>query len=283
MPLWVSIFLSLLFRTARTHEWPCRERQKNWGQKNGGSKLAVSSLPGAELLPPRLVQLSAPNHFPAMNSLPRTPCCRAFTKTELLVVLAVMFFFALFVLPEYLQRQSHRISQRINCVNNLKQIGTSFRLWAGDNGDAFPTHVSTNLGGAQEPAMQGEAFRIFQVMSNELNTPKIIVCPHDTRPAAYSFAVFSNAHLSYFVSLNATEAHPQMLLAGDRNLELVGRPVAPGIYHRPDSVPLAWTKAVHRAAGNVLLADGSVQQLANQTSAPNFVLRLTCTNRLVIP
>lgn len=35
-------------------------------------------------------------------------------------------------------------AQRINCVNNLKQIGLAFRIWSGDNDDKYPFDVSTN-------------------------------------------------------------------------------------------------------------------------------------------
>ena len=36
-----------------------------------------------------------------------------------------------------------RKAQRINCVNNLKQVGLAFRIWEGDNNDKYPMAVST--------------------------------------------------------------------------------------------------------------------------------------------
>jgi len=38
-------------------------------------------------------------------------------------------------------------AQRINCVNNLKQVGLSFRIWSGDNGDRYPQRVPNTEGG----------------------------------------------------------------------------------------------------------------------------------------
>ena len=29
-------------------------------------------------------------------------------------------------------------AQKINCINNLKQVGLAFRIWEGDNGDKYP-------------------------------------------------------------------------------------------------------------------------------------------------
>ena len=65
----------------------------------------------------------------------------------------------------------------------------------------------------------------FQVMSNELNTPVILVCPSDVRGFARDFSSLRNANISYFVNLDAGEATPAMPLCGDRNLlTKVGEP-----------------------------------------------------------
>ena len=82
-----------------------------------------------------------------------------------------------------------RKAQRINCVNNLKEIGLAFRIWEGDNHDQYPMSVSTASGGAQEfvvsanhtaGGIQGGVARVFGCMSNELSTPKILICTSDS-------------------------------------------------------------------------------------------------------
>lgn len=84
----------------------------------------------------------------------------------------------------------------IQCINNLKQFGLAVRLWALDNNDVFPTTILA--------------------MSNELNTPKILVCPADTnRPVAVNWAAFTSANLSYeYLAAGATngEAEPYRVL-----------------------------------------------------------------------
>ena len=91
--------------------------------------------------------------------------------------------------------------------------------------------LSTNRGGAREWLLEGKVFEVFRVMSNELSTPKILWCPADAdHIAATNFSIgFSDANISYFVSLDAAEAYPQMIMVGDDNLQVNGKPVQPGI------------------------------------------------------
>jgi hypothetical protein len=127
-----------------------------------------------------------------------------------------------------------KMVSQINCINNLKQIGTAVRLWAGDHNDRFPDQVPVSEGGlARTNATRiraMDAFRYFQVMSNELNTPKILLCPADkARKDAcgtnFNFqsegpnAFFTNNRVvSYFVGVGAADDRPRMLLSGDRNI-----------------------------------------------------------------
>jgi competence protein ComGC len=187
---------------------------------------------------------------------------RAFMFVELLVMMAVIAVLAALLLPALAKAKQR--AQRINCVSNLKQVGLSFRLWGSDNDDKYPPHVSTNKGGSEEYVPGGNTFRHFLCMSNELSTPKILACPADDREPAPNFKQLKNANISYFVGVEADEIKPQTLLSGDRNLVLNGEPVDTGLVIIRSSDTLGWTSEIHHDAGNVGMADGSVQQAASR-------------------
>jgi len=205
---------------------------------------------------------------------------QGFTLVGLIIIVAVLAILAAMLLPAL--ASAKRKAKRINCVNNLKQDGLAFRLWEGDNGDKYPMAVSTNKNGTMEYAEDGNAFRHFQVMSNELSTPKILVCPADDRIPAANFAKLKNQNVSYFVGLDAEETRPQMLLTGDRNVTNGLSPVRSVLELRPE-IPAGWTEDLHKEQGNVGLADGSVQQVFMPGLQPMLRNTGDSTNRVALP
>ncbi|HWN94170.1 MAG TPA: type II secretion system protein [Methylomirabilota bacterium] len=194
------------------------------------------------------------------------------------VVLVVGFLWPLFHRPRPTNRG------RIRCVNNLKQVGLAFRLYANDHGDQFSFRVSNEFAGTIDFVNSPQVFRHYQAMSNELNTPKILVCPSDPQRfrATNFLGSFGNSNISYFVGLDADETEPERLLSGDRNI--TGGRLSNGFLRVLRTNSLAgWTATIHTNAGNIGLADGSVQQMMPATLRRQLQMQTFNDIRLAIP
>ena len=172
---------------------------------------------------------------------------RAFALAELLIIIAILAILAGLLLPALAKAKSK--AQHINCINNLKSDGLAFRMWGSDNGDMYPMRFRTNNFDGPSFAIQQKMYVYFQVMSNELSNPKILVCPSDDRTPAPDFIDFSNDNVSYFVGLDADETMPQMLLTGDRNLAINNSPVHSGVISIKSTDKIAWTQEIHQGQG----------------------------------
>jgi len=215
----------------------------------------------------------------------RTTCSRsisAFTRIELLVTIACVVLVAAILLPVLAKSKAR--SSRIGCPNNLKQIGLEFRTWAIDNNDHHPMHESVTNGGTMELVASGLVFPHFRVMSNELSTPKILVCPNDeNRTYVTSFkSVLADTNLSYFVNVDAVEGNGSSLLCGDRNLKNKAQVGSRFVCVSSTSV-IGWTREIHRKKGHLCFADGSVQGYLNGAVGLAVQIPAGVTNRLAVP
>jgi prepilin-type N-terminal cleavage/methylation domain-containing protein len=210
---------------------------------------------------------------------------RALTLVEVMAVIVVVAL--AFLVYASLLRAGEK-AKRINCYSNLKAGGFAFRLWADDNNGQFPMELSTNSGGAREWVLEGKVFEVFRLLTNELATPKILVCPADSRGWATNWSQFDNRHLSYFVgvdarrSTNSADASRSAFLWGDRNLT---NEVGPenGILQLTSNQKIGWTAALHRRRGNIGLADSAVLRLDNSGLREALQATGFVTNRLAIP
>lgn len=206
----------------------------------------------------------------------------ALTRIDALMIVVIVVLSAAFLLPFFNHNHSHSHAGRIRCVNNLKQIGLSFRIYAGDNNDKYPMNVSTN----NKPLIieTTPVYRYFQSLSNELGTPKILICFDDEkRNAANDFAGLSNSNVSYFVGLDATENLTNSILSGDRNITNGFAPNQ-GLLNLTTNQMVRFTDEIHKKQGNIALGDGSVQQVSSARLRSEIIPNTGfATNRILLP
>jgi hypothetical protein len=128
--------------------------------------------------------------------------------------------------------------------------------------------------------------KVFQVMSNELSTPKVCICPADSFHSvpATNFGTagtvggdFDTNKISFFISGDSQESDPQMIMFGDCNMGVgvtgaggagtpaSARQITPPYVALGGTITTAnasWTIDTHNKVGNLALADGSVSQVS---------------------
>ncbi len=196
----------------------------------------------------------------------RSSRAAAVKAIDVLVVISCVVV-CLVVIPPALRKLEAR-SSRLGCINNIKEIGTGFRLWSNDNSMEFPMRTSKEIGGSLEFTNAGETYRHFLVASGEITSAATLVCPNDRqRVRAKDFSAdpgqFNNKNVSYFIGLDAQGVLSEGLLVGDRSLEGSSLTTPITTLDATSVRNLSWTRHPHRWKGNVGFANGSAQELSS--------------------
>ena len=220
---------------------------------------------------------------------------RAFTLIEMTAITGMLMVGTSLALPHFARAKDR--CQRVNCANNLKQIGVAFHTWTLDYGGKFPMQISITNGGTLELVGSGAVFPHFEVMSNELSTPKILFCPQDSnaeRQVANTFGrtispgsigkipFASDTNLSYFVGVDAIDGDSRMLLCGDDNFTFERMRLRHRLVPISANSAVEWTAETHAGKGNICFTDSQVEQL-NTTNLNKAIQRSQVRNRLTMP
>ena len=213
---------------------------------------------------------------------------RAFSMSELLLILAVIAVIAGLVLAG-LDKARDR-ARRISCISNHKQVAMSFRLFANDQDGAYPFQFlsrptnSLMFGSPFRTRDTLELWKLIQVAGDALGSPYILVCPSDALrsralnfntnglPGGFALPIHRLNALSYFLSIDAYEGSPQVILMGDRYLttdpETSWERNTRFLFGQQDfsqgaglEQKVRWISTFHQGSGNAAFMDGSAQHL----------------------
>jgi prepilin-type processing-associated H-X9-DG protein len=201
-----------------------------------------------------------------------TNTSHAFTRLELLACIFGCGLVMAVILPGLANSTAR--SDRVLCVNRLRQIGVAYANFGLERHDLPPWRLPTSEGGNNNHPLKNHLFVQFAVLSNWLATPKPLADPSDQRrafnPARHwgttEGGLWNPSHhnnaVSYFLGIDGTFRAPRAVLSGDRNLSNDGWDTHGSslLHARINTATAEWTNAVHGFSGNLLLFDGSVEQ-----------------------
>jgi prepilin-type processing-associated H-X9-DG protein len=237
---------------------------------------------------------------------------RGLTRINVVVIVlvTVVWLFLFMAVPVFMA--AHRRTERVTCIENLRQLGEALSPWEDGNGStngngnahgSWAAPLETN---AQTVGLNDGQIAWMNIMgiTNFVRSAKFLQCPADKETPTTAGPAGLKIRISYFLNLDANQGYPQQMMAGDDNIELgdaayhsplmvngvavTNVPVKPGILILPSNTPFSWTGARHITVGNILFCDGSVDQQSDWILAQNFQMSASQTNgvdtnRIAIP
>jgi prepilin-type processing-associated H-X9-DG protein/prepilin-type N-terminal cleavage/methylation domain-containing protein len=194
----------------------------------------------------------------------------AFTLIELLVVIAIIALLAAMLLPAL--SRAKESGRRIDCLNNMRQLGLAVVMYAQDHHDTFPRSQHSAFANNELPWERSIAPEIgFSVTTWTNLLTGVYHCPTDKRPCTittmgYAFNVyFELGPDDDYVGKPKTwrritqVPHPSATVVFCENAGLSDH-VMPEYWFSPtDAADLASSR--HRGRANYTFADGHSQSL----------------------
>jgi prepilin-type processing-associated H-X9-DG protein len=183
----------------------------------------------------------------------------AFTASELLITLGVVFLLGIIASALFLQKKRMQAAQ--TCVMNLKVVTLACKMWPSGSDQLFPWQHH-NLGSSAF-TNSGLVLPHYLTLTNYINSPKYLTCPSDSRRSAANWNTLNDSNISYFINFDGEEVRPSQVAFGDRMFTSTIPPTNNLLILTPQSIYL-WDKRIHGGLGNISFTDGSVRRTTDQ-------------------
>lgn len=204
------------------------------------------------------------------------------TLIEVLVVIGVLAILFAMMFPATPHPDKSILTR---CISQLRQIDVAFLMYSYDNKGKFPMQPSITNDGCQKFPSPSQTFPYYQKLSEYLHSPMVLVCPTDkARRSVENFHDLTDINLSYFLNADvSTNQSAASILAGDRNLQVSGQAVPPGMFTLSTNQNMGWTRELHPSLGVLAFADGHVESCRTTNLNLTVKRQNIAASRLSIP